>query len=58
MKRGSPEADRPLRDHAREAKDYYAGEMRDMGQKVGAAAKQAAESIREAFRNAQQKRGA
>jgi Zn-dependent protease with chaperone function len=58
VKRGTPEADRPVRDHAKEAKDYYAGEMRDMGQKVGAAAKQAAENIREAFRNAQQKPGA
>ncbi|MBW8772946.1 MAG: M48 family metallopeptidase [Gemmatimonadetes bacterium] len=52
VKRGTPEADRPLRDHAREAKDYYAEEIRDMGQKVGAAAKQAADNIREAFRNA------
>jgi Zn-dependent protease with chaperone function len=52
IKRGTPEADRPLRDHAREAKDYYAEEIRDMGQKVGAAAKQAADNIREAFRNA------
>ena len=58
VKRGTPEADRPLKDHAKAAKDYYAEEMRDMGQKVGAAAKQAAENIREAFRNAQQKRGA
>jgi len=52
VKRGTPEADRPLRDHAREAKDYYAEEIRDMGQKVGAAAKQAADNIRDAFRNA------
>jgi len=52
VKRGTPEADRPLRDHARDAKDYYAEEFRDMGQKVGAAAKQAADNIREAFRNA------
>jgi Zn-dependent protease with chaperone function len=58
VKRGTPEADRPLKDHAKAAKDYYAEEMRDMGQKVGAAAKQAAENIREAFRNAQQKSGA
>ena len=58
VKRGTPEADRPLQDHARQAKDYYAEEIRDMGQKVGAAAKQAAENIREAFRNAQTKSGA
>jgi Zn-dependent protease with chaperone function len=58
IKRGTPEADRPLRDHAREAKDYYRDEIRDMGQKVGAAAKQAADNIREAFRNAQSKSGA
>ena len=58
VKRGTPEADRPLQEHARAAKDYYAEEIRDMGQKVGAAAKQAAENIREAFRNAQTKSGA
>jgi Zn-dependent protease with chaperone function len=58
VKRGTPEADRPLRDHAREAKDYYKEEIRDMGQKVGAAAKQAADNIREAFNNARSKSGA
>ena len=58
VRRGTPEADRPLRDHAREAKDYYAEEMREMGQKVGAAAKQAAERVKQAFRDAQTKSGA
>src|SRR6478609_1379099 len=58
VRRGTPEADPPLRDHAREAKDYYAEEIRDMCQKVGAAAKQAAENIRDAFNNARSKSGA
>ena len=58
VRRGTPEADRPLKDHAREAKDYYAEEMREMGQKVGAAAKQAAERVKQAFRDAQTKSGA
>lgn len=57
IKRGTPEADRPLRDHAREASEYYKEQAKEAGQHVAAAARQAAEKVREAFRNASQRSG-
>ena len=57
IRRGTPEADRPLRDHAKDASDYYKEQAREAGQHVAAAAKQAAEKVREAFRNASQRSG-
>ncbi len=58
IRRGTPEADRPVRDHAREAGDYYKDQAREAAQHVTAAAKEAGQKIRDAFRNAQSKRGA
>ena len=58
IRRGTPEADRPVRDHAREAGDYYRDQAREAAQHVTAAAKEAGQTIRDAFRNAQSKSGA
>ncbi len=58
IKRGTPEADRPLKDHAREAGEYYRDQAREAAQHVTTAAKEAGRKIRDAFRNAQSKSGA
>jgi Zn-dependent protease with chaperone function len=54
-RRGAQAKDRPLTDDFRAAADHYAGEARDVMNKVTDAAKKAASSAREAFRKAQQK---
>lgn len=60
-RRGTAQAERPLREHAAEARDYYAGEMRDVATQLRDAAKRATQSAtqaaRDAFRNAQQGKG-
>jgi Zn-dependent protease with chaperone function len=53
-RRGAQAKERPLTEDFRAAKDHYAGEARDMMNKVSDAAKKAASSAREAFRKAQQ----
>ena len=53
-RRGAQAKERPLTEDFRAAKDHYAGEARDMMNKVSDAAKKAAASAREAFRKAQQ----
>ncbi|HEU4570293.1 MAG TPA: M48 family metallopeptidase [Gemmatimonadales bacterium] len=52
IKRGTPEAERPLGEHAREARDYYADQAREAAQHVAAAAKEAARKVGEAFKTA------
>jgi len=54
VRRGAEQRDRPLREDMAAARDYYAGEARDLANQVAGAAKRAAERAREAFRNAQQ----
>jgi Zn-dependent protease with chaperone function len=54
-RRGAQAKERPLTEDFRAAKDHYAGEARDMMNKVTEAAKKAASSAREAYRKAQQK---
>ncbi len=54
VRRGAESKERPLREDFRAAKDHYAGEARDVVNKVADAAKKAAASAREAFRKAQQ----
>jgi Zn-dependent protease with chaperone function len=54
-RRGAQAKERPLTEDFRAAKDHYAGEARDVMNKVTDAAKKAASSAREAFRKAQQK---
>jgi len=54
-RRGPQAKERPLTDDFRAAKDHYAGEARDVMNKVTDAAKKAASSARDAFRKAQQK---
>ena len=54
-RRGAQARERPLTEDFRAAKDHYAGEARDVMNKVTDAAKKAASSAREAFRKAQQK---
>jgi Zn-dependent protease with chaperone function len=56
VRRGSPEDQRPLGDHWRDAKEYYSKEAKDFGQQVGDAMRSTASKAAEAFRNAQ-KRG-
>jgi len=56
VRRGSPEDQRPLGDHWREAKEYYAQEAKDFGRNVADAVRSTATKAAEAFRNAQ-KRG-
>ena len=58
IRRGTPEADRPIQEHAREARDYYKEQAREAGQHVAAAAKEAAQRVKEAFNNARSKSGA
>jgi Zn-dependent protease with chaperone function len=53
-RRGTESKERPLREDFRAATDHYAGEARDVVNKVAEAAKKAAASAREAFRKAQQ----
>jgi Zn-dependent protease with chaperone function len=54
-RRGAQAKERPLTEDFRAAKDHYAGEARDVMNKVTDAAKKAASSARDAFRKAQQK---
>jgi Zn-dependent protease with chaperone function len=54
-RRGAQAKERPLTEDFRAAKDHYAGEARDVMNKVTDAARKAASSAREAFRKAQQK---
>ncbi len=56
VRRGSPEDQRPLGEHWKDAKDYYSKEAKDFGQQVGDAVRSTASKAAEAFRNAQ-KRG-
>jgi hypothetical protein len=56
VRRGSPEDQRPLGEHWKDAKDYYADAAKDFGQQVGDAVRSTASKAAEAFRNAQ-KRG-
>lgn len=56
VRRGSPDDQRPLGDHWRDAKEYYSKEAKDFGQQVGEAVRSTATKAAEAFRNAQ-KRG-
>ena len=56
VRRGSPDDQRPLGDHWRDAKEFYAKEAKDFGQQVGEAVRSTATKAAEAFRNAQ-KRG-
>jgi Zn-dependent protease with chaperone function len=56
VRRGSPEDQRPLGEHWKDAKEYYSKEAKDFGQQVGDAVRSTASKAAEAFRNAQ-KRG-
>lgn len=51
--RRGPDRDRPLREEFGAARDYYAGEARDVAQKMAGAAKRAATAAADAFRKAQ-----
>lgn len=55
VKRGAEAKERPLKTDFQHARDYYAGEARETMGKMADAAKKAAASAREAFRNAQRK---
>jgi len=55
--RGSADAERPLREHVGEAKDFYAGEVREMAGQVRDAARRAASAAKEAFDKAQRGTG-
>jgi len=55
VRRGSPEDQRPLGDHWRDAKEYYSKEAKDFGQQVGDAMRSTASKATEAFRNAQKR---
>ncbi|MGH7562653.1 MAG: M48 family metallopeptidase [Gemmatimonadales bacterium] len=54
IRRGAEAKERPLREDFKQARDFYAGEARDLGSKVAEAAKQAAEKAKEAFRRTRQ----
>ncbi|TFG46403.1 MAG: M48 family peptidase [Gemmatimonadales bacterium] len=56
VRRGSPEDQRPLGDHWKDAKDYYSDAAKDFGQQVGDAVRSTASKAADAFRSAQ-KRG-
>jgi Zn-dependent protease with chaperone function len=56
VRRGSAEDQRPLGEHWKDAKNYYAQEAKDFGQQLGDAVRSTASKAAEAFRNAQ-KRG-
>jgi Zn-dependent protease with chaperone function len=53
VRRGTEQADRPLRDDFAAAGSYYAGEARELAGHVADAARRAADRARDAFRNAQ-----
>ncbi len=55
VRRGSPEADRPLRDDMRDAKDHYKQEIKEVGEHLKNAAKRAAASAKDAFNEARSK---
>jgi Zn-dependent protease with chaperone function len=55
VRRGAPEAQRPLKDHLDEAADHYRKEARETLGHVVEAAKKAAERVGEAFRKAQER---
>jgi Zn-dependent protease with chaperone function len=56
-RRGSAGAERSFRQDAAEARDYYAGEVRDMAAQMREAAKRASQAARDAFKSAQQPKG-
>ena len=45
IRRGTPEADRPIREHAKEARDYYKEQAKEAAQHVTAAAKEAGNMV-------------
>ena len=53
VRRGTEDAERPVRDDFAAAGTYYAGEARELATQVAEAARRAADRAREAFRNAQ-----
>jgi hypothetical protein len=56
-RRGTEQAERPLREHVSEARSYYADEAREMANQMKEAAKRAAGAARDAYRNAQRDQG-
>jgi Zn-dependent protease with chaperone function len=54
VRRGTEQKERPLREDFRQARDYYAGEAREVATKVKDAARQAADKAKDAFRKARQ----
>ncbi len=55
IRRGTPEADRPLRDDVREAAQHYKAEFKEMADHLKSAAKRAGEKAREAYNDARAK---
>lgn len=54
-RRGSAEAERPLRDDMREARQHYASEIKEFGSHLKNAAKRAGERAKEAYQDARAK---
>ena len=55
VRRGTEQAERPLRDDMREAADHYKQEIKDVGEHLKNAAKRATERAKEAFQEARAK---